>query len=66
MRFKYTVNLVQAYLNRLMNSGVAYELIQAGIPFKIQHPIPVSYKQIKLDCGYRVDLLADDQLTSPL
>jgi GxxExxY protein len=41
---------------------VAYELIQAGIPFKIQHPIPVSYKQISLDCGYRVDLLVDDQL----
>jgi GxxExxY protein len=41
---------------------VAYELIQAGIPFKIQHSIPVSYKQISLDCGYRVDLLIDDQL----
>ena len=40
---------------------VAYELNQAGIPFKIQHPIPVSYKEIKLDCGYRVDLLIDDQ-----
>jgi GxxExxY protein len=41
---------------------VAYELIQAGIPFKIQHPIPVSYKQIKLDCGYRADFLINDQL----
>src|SRR5215813_9153324 len=41
---------------------VAYELLQAGIPFKVQHPIPVSYKQIKLDCGYRVDLLIADRL----
>ena len=41
---------------------LAYELIQAGIPFKIQHPIPVAYKQIKLDCGYRVDLFVDDRL----
>src|SRR5262245_25072265 len=41
---------------------VAYELIQAGIPFKIQHPIPVSCKQIKLDCGYRFDLLINYQL----
>jgi GxxExxY protein len=41
---------------------LAYELIQAGIPFKIQQPISVAYKQIKLDCGYRVDLLVDDRL----
>ena len=41
---------------------VAYELIQSGIPFKIQQPIPVAYKEIKLDCGYRVDLLVEDRL----
>jgi GxxExxY protein len=41
---------------------LAYELIQAGIPFKTQQPIPVAYKQIKLDCGYRVDLFVDDRL----
>ena len=41
---------------------VAYELIRSGIPFKIQQPIPVAYKQIKLDCGYRVDLLVEDRL----
>ena len=41
---------------------VAYELIQSGIPFKIQQPIPVVYKEIKLDCGYRVDLLVEGRL----
>src|SRR6266496_3043194 len=41
---------------------LAYELIQAGIPFKAQQPIPVAYKQIKLDCGYRVDLFVEDRL----
>jgi GxxExxY protein len=41
---------------------LAYELIQTGIPFKIQQPIPVTYKQIKLDCGYRVDFLVEDRL----
>jgi GxxExxY protein len=49
----------------LMNCRVeclAYELIQAGIPFKIQQPIPVSYKEIKLECGYRLDLFVDDRL----
>jgi GxxExxY protein len=41
---------------------LAYELSMSGIDFKIQHPLPVKYKDIKLDCGYRVDLLVDDKL----
>ncbi len=28
-----------------------------GIEFKLQQPLPVIYKDIRLDCGYRVDLL---------
>ena len=41
---------------------LAHELSLAGIPFKIQHPLPVAYKGVKLDCGYRIDLLADDKI----
>jgi GxxExxY protein len=41
---------------------LAYELNLAKIPFKLQVELPVEYKQIKLDCGYRIDLLADDRL----
>lgn len=41
---------------------LAYELNRARIPFKLQVELPVEYKKIKLDCGYRIDLLADDRL----
>jgi GxxExxY protein len=41
---------------------LAYELSQLGIPFKLQSPLPVTYKGIKLDCGYRIDLFVDDEL----
>ena len=41
---------------------LAYELKRAEIPFKLQVEVPIEYKQIKLDCGYRIDLLADGQL----
>jgi GxxExxY protein len=41
---------------------LAYELTQANIPFKLQVELPVEYKRIKLACGYRIDLLADDRL----
>jgi GxxExxY protein len=61
-QLKYTVNLVPGLLESTYEQCLAYELTQAGIPFKIQQPIPVAYKQINLDCGYRVDLLVDDRL----
>ena len=41
---------------------LAYELNRAKISFKLQVELPVEYKQIKLDCGYRMDLFVDDRL----
>ncbi len=41
---------------------LAYELNRAGVPFKLQVELPVEYKKIRLDCGYRIDLLADERL----
>ena len=38
---------------------LAYELAQNNITFLRQHPIPVVYKGIQLDCGYKVDLLVE-------
>ena len=45
---------------------LAYELSQLQIPFKLQVELPVEYKQIKLDCGYRIDLLVDDRIVVEL
>jgi len=33
------------------------ELTLRGIPFERQKAIPIEYKGVKLDCGYRADLL---------
>jgi len=41
---------------------LAHELHMAGIGFKLQHPLPVAYKAVKLDCGYRVDVFVEDRL----
>ena len=32
------------------------------IPIKLQHPLPVQYKGIRLDCGYRIDMLVDNRI----
>ena len=38
------------------------ELNLQEIPFLRQQPIPVLYKGVKLDCGYRADLIVDGRL----
>ena len=35
------------------------ELTLKGIPYRSQVEIPVEYKGVRLDCGYRIDLLVD-------
>jgi GxxExxY protein len=35
---------------------LCYELRAKGIPFESQVPLPIAYKNVRLDCGYRIDL----------
>ena len=41
---------------------LAHELNINGINFKIESPVPVIYNGMKLDCGYRVDLLVENKI----
>ena len=41
---------------------LAHELSRSDIGFLLQHPQPVEYKGTQLDCGYRLDLLVEDEL----
>ena len=36
------------------------ELGMRNVPFRVELPLPVVYKGLKLDCGYRIDLLVAD------
>ena len=36
------------------------ELVLRQIPFRRQYSLPVQYKGLRLDCGYRLDLLVAD------
>jgi GxxExxY protein len=39
---------------------LCYELALRKISFQLELPLPVQYKEVKLDCGYRLDLLVAD------
>jgi len=41
---------------------LCYELSARGIPFERQQPLPVVYKSVRLDCGYRIDLVVAQKL----
>jgi len=39
---------------------VCHELKLRGLSFERQRPLPVEYKGINLECGYRLDLLVEN------
>ena len=43
-----------------------YELSVKGFKVERQKPIPIVYKEIKLDCGYRLDLLVENRVVVEL
>ncbi len=38
---------------------LAYELTNRGLKVEVQKPLPLVYQDVKLDCGYRIDLLVE-------
>jgi GxxExxY protein len=41
---------------------LCYELKKADLKVEQQKPIPLIYEEVKLDCGYRLDLLVEDRI----
>ena len=47
-------------LESAYDACLAYELRKLGYKIEQQKPLPVIYKEVKLDCGYRLDLVVED------
>ena len=45
---------------------LARELTIRQVPFTRQRPLPVEYKGLRLDCGYRLDLLVAEAVVVAL
>jgi len=41
---------------------LCHELSIRALRFQRQVPLPVTYKGVKLDCGYRLDLVVEDKV----
>ena len=55
-------NLGAGLLENTYEKCLAYELSAKDIPFIAQASIPIQYKDINLECGYRLDFLVDECL----
>jgi len=49
-------------LESAYEQALAHELSQSGLAFQRQVPIVVHYKGVNLGCGYRADLVVEDEL----
>jgi GxxExxY protein len=45
---------------------LCFELSQNGLSFQRQVELPVVYKKVKLDCGYRMDIVVEDAVVVEL
>jgi GxxExxY protein len=45
---------------------LCYELSRMGLRFERQRQLPIVYKGLRLDCGYRLDLVVEDEVIAEL
>jgi GxxExxY protein len=55
-------NLGPGLLESAYEECLAYTLIKNGWNIKRQHPMPLLFEEVKMDIGYRVDLIVEDKV----
>ena len=60
--YKVHTKLGSGLLEKVYREYLAYELTKCGLEVKQECPFPVIYQDIKMDCGYRVDILVNNKV----
>ncbi|SOE19661.1 GxxExxY protein [Spirosomataceae bacterium TFI 002] len=60
--FKVYSELGPGLLESVYELALAYELRNEGLNIRTQVPIPVIYHDVKLDGGFRLDILVENQV----
>lgn len=64
--YKVHTSLGPGLLESVYKTCLAYELRKKGLKIEEEKPVPVIYEGVKLDCGYRLDLLVEDAVVVEL
>ena len=49
-------------LESVYKKCLVYELEKAGLAVEVEKTLPITYKDVQLDCGYRIDILVENKL----
>ena len=60
--FQVHKELGPGLLESTYEACLSYEASERGLFIETQLPLPVIYKEVKLDCGYRIDLLVENKV----
>ena len=60
--FRVHTALCPGLLESAYEECLYYELLQSGLNVEKQVPLPLIYKEVKLDVGYRIDLLVESKV----
>jgi GxxExxY protein len=55
-------NLGPGLLESVYESALSYDLKALGLEIKTQVPMPLVYKEVKQDVGYRIDIIVENKV----
>ncbi len=58
--YKVHTALGPGLLESAYRTCLVYELRKKGLKVEEEKPLPLVYEEVKLDCGYRIDILVED------
>jgi GxxExxY protein len=64
--YKIHSKLGPGLLESAYQACLVYELRNKGLKVEVEKPLPLIYEEVKLECGYRIDLLVENQVVVEL
>ena len=64
--FKIHSKIGLVLLESAYRACLVYELRKKGLQVEVEKPLPLIYEEVNLECGYRIDLLVENQVVVEL
>lgn len=62
MRYRGAQSIGPGLLESASQECLFYKLAQSGLTVQKEKPMPLIFEEVKLECGYRIDLLVENKV----